>query len=246
MFDLDPLSRPVAIIEMLLLLTFAAVTGWFLARLLLNGRVDALRLAIADQEAELEKCRRAKITTPAPVASKVARIAPTPPEPTRPAPAPAVVVAVASVPDEIDPNVVNPVLLRTDAPLALEPERAIIDPTPIPPAPVVMSALGSLEDSILQRIAARANELNFDRIGLASASEADDLKDIVGIGPFLERKLHSLGIYTFRQIASFEKEDINKVNEIIEFFPGRIERDHWVDQSKLFHERKYGTKPVSQ
>jgi predicted flap endonuclease-1-like 5' DNA nuclease len=103
-----------------------------------------------------------------------------------------------------------------------------------------MPGVGNSEAAVLSRIAARSGELNFDRIGRATAAEADDLKDIVGIGPFLERKLHSLGIFTFRQIANFTREDTAKVNEIIEFFPGRIERDNWVDQSKLYHERKYG------
>ncbi|UFH57045.1 hypothetical protein [Spirosoma sp. KNUC1025] len=89
----------------------------------------------------------------------------------------------------------------------------------------------SEETIILNRIRARAGEVNFTRIGLATADEADDLKQIVGIGPFLERKLHAVGIYTFRQIASFNHDDIDKVNDIIEFFPGRIERDRWVSQA---------------
>ena len=119
----------------------------------------------------------------------------------------------------------------------VEPIRAVVD------AVVPLAATGksvTSDDAVLNRIAARANELNFDRIGLATAADADDLKDIVGVGPFLERKLHSLGIYTFRQVANFAKEDIDKVNEIIEFFPGRIDRDNWVGQSKVFYEKKHG------
>lgn len=87
------------------------------------------------------------------------------------------------------------------------------------------------ETAILNRIRARAGEINFARIGVAMPDEADDLKQIVGIGPFLERKLHAIDIYTFRQIAQFNQEDIEKVNDIIEFFPGRIERDRWVSQA---------------
>ena len=88
------------------------------------------------------------------------------------------------------------------------------------------------EDIVLNRITSRASELNFDRIGRATAHDADDLKVIAGVGPFLEKKLHAIGIYTFRQIASFTKEDVEKVNDIIEFFPGRIERDNWVGQAE--------------
>ncbi|WP_234733334.1 hypothetical protein [Tellurirhabdus bombi] len=95
------------------------------------------------------------------------------------------------------------------------------------------------DHAVLQRIAARSSELNFDRIGRASVLEADDLKDISGIGPFFEKKLHSLNIYTFRQLANCTAEDIQKINEITEFFPGRIEREDWVGQARALHEKKY-------
>ena len=116
-------------------------------------------------------------------------------------------------------------------------------PLPLVTPPV---AVTSTEDAVLNRIASRVNEINFDRIGRATAAEADDLKDIVGVGPFLERKLHSLGIYTFRQVGNFTKEDIDKVNDIIEFFPGRIGRDNWVGQSAAFYEQKYGRKSTAE
>lgn len=104
--------------------------------------------------------------------------------------------------------------------------------------PVMPLSSGADENTVLNRIRSRAAEVNFDRIGRATAAEADDLKDIVGIGPFLERKLHAIGIYTFRQVANFTKQDVDKVNEIIEFFPGRIERDNWVGQAADLDKRK--------
>ena len=97
-------------------------------------------------------------------------------------------------------------------------------------APVVVGGSNE-ETATLSRIAARANEIDFDRIGYASAAEADGLKDIVGVGPFLERKLHAIGIYTFRQIANFSPDDIDQINDVIEYFPGRIQRENWVGQS---------------
>ncbi|RYF73448.1 MAG: hypothetical protein EOO39_10400 [Cytophagaceae bacterium] len=103
---------------------------------------------------------------------------------------------------------------------------------------VVAAAPSDQEALILNRVRARANELDFSYIGRATAAEADDLKDIVGVGPFLEKKLHAIGIYTFRQVANFTKEDVAKVNDIIEFFPGRIERDDWVGQSAEFERKK--------
>ncbi|KAB7727963.1 hypothetical protein F5984_19595 [Rudanella paleaurantiibacter] len=220
MFGLDPLSRPVAISEMLLLLAFAAFVGWLIARLISNSRVNALRTEIAEREQELADCRRAKATP----------VAPAQPLKTTAAP----VVSVSQT---------QPVAPALEATTVAEPVISAPLPEPVlpeePPLPQV--ALGS-EAAVLSRIASRASELNFDRIGRATLAEADDLKEVVGIGPFLERKLHSLGIYTFRQVANFTKEDIDKVNEIIEFFPGRIERDNWVGQSKAFHEKKYNGK----
>ena len=97
-------------------------------------------------------------------------------------------------------------------------------------APVVVGGSNE-ETATLSRIAARASQLNLDRIGYASAAEADDLKDIVGVGPFLEKKLHAIGIYTFRQIANFNPDDIDQVNDMIEYFPDRIKRENWVGQS---------------
>lgn len=94
-----------------------------------------------------------------------------------------------------------------------------------------VSLSGNDETAILNRVRARAGELNFDRIGLATPAEADNLKVISGVGPFLERKLNAIGIYTYRQIANFSKEDVELVNDIIEFFPGRIQRDNWVGQA---------------
>ncbi|RMG30784.1 MAG: hypothetical protein D6730_02080 [Bacteroidetes bacterium] len=84
----------------------------------------------------------------------------------------------------------------------------------------------------LSRIKERAQGLDFGQIGMASADEKDDLQRIKGIGPFIEEKLHTLGIYTFRQIANFTEELEDKVNEAIEFFPGRIRRDGWVKQAR--------------
>lgn len=234
MFGLDPFSHPVAVAEILLLLSLAAFIGWLLGRLLLNGRINALRADIAQRESELEDCRRRKATKP------VASVQPIPATPAPGNPPAAMPVVDPIVAPPVVPVMAAPVL---DVPIEIAPVVALSDVPTANVAPVSPpSTVGNSEDAVLTRIAARAGEINFDRIGRATAADADDLKDIVGIGPFLERKLHSLGIYTFRQVANFTKEDIDKVNEIIEFFPGRIERDNWVSQSQAFYEKKYGNR----
>ena len=80
--------------------------------------------------------------------------------------------------------------------------------------------------------------LNFESFGKADASEKDDLKRISGVGPFIEEKLNSIGIYTFDQISKFTKEDIDTVTELIQFFPGRIERNNWTKQASKLKENK--------
>ncbi len=81
-------------------------------------------------------------------------------------------------------------------------------------------------------------KLNFSSFGRADESHKDDLKKISGIGPFIEQKLNEIGIYTYEQISRFQKEDINTVTELIEFFPGRIERDDWVKQAADLNKKK--------
>jgi len=66
----------------------------------------------------------------------------------------------------------------------------------------------------------------------ATDGEPDDLKKIKGIGPKFEGDLNAKGVYYFRQIAAWTKKDIKMVDEIIDSFPGRIERDEWVKQAK--------------
>ncbi|WP_420573398.1 hypothetical protein [Kordia sp.] len=75
------------------------------------------------------------------------------------------------------------------------------------------------------------SSLNFESFGVADASQKDDLKRIKGVGPFIEEKLNTIGIYTFDQISRFTSEDIQTVTELISFFPGRIERDDWKGQA---------------
>ena len=59
----------------------------------------------------------------------------------------------------------------------------------------------------------------------------DDLKQLSGVGPALEKKLHEAGVTTFAQIAAWKDKDIAEMDEKLSF-KGRIEREGWVDQAK--------------
>ncbi len=94
--------------------------------------------------------------------------------------------------------------------------------------------IDSEDNVVLNRIKSKKSSINFGRIGTANAGEKDDLQRIKGIGAFIERKLNTIDIFTFRQIANFDSEDEDKVNDAIEFFSGRIKRDQWVKQARGF------------
>jgi predicted flap endonuclease-1-like 5' DNA nuclease len=59
----------------------------------------------------------------------------------------------------------------------------------------------------------------------------DGLKLIGGIGPKLEQKLNSIGVWHYDQIASWTQKEVDWINATISF-PGRIEREGWGTQAR--------------
>jgi predicted flap endonuclease-1-like 5' DNA nuclease len=70
--------------------------------------------------------------------------------------------------------------------------------------------------------------------------EWDDLIAINGVGPVLAEMLHRLGIYTFKQVAMWNDEQVDWVDAQLEHFHGRIRRENWIDSAKDEHFKKYG------
>ena len=64
---------------------------------------------------------------------------------------------------------------------------------------------------------------------------ADDLKQLSGVGPALEKKLHAAGVTSFAQIAAWGEAEIAEFDEKLSF-KGRIEREGWVEQAKAIVE----------
>ncbi|GGB96277.1 hypothetical protein GCM10011363_11190 [Marivita lacus] len=62
--------------------------------------------------------------------------------------------------------------------------------------------------------------------------KGDDLKQIKGIGPKLEKVCNKLGFFHFDQIASWTDEEVAWVDQNLEGFKGRVSRDNWVEQAK--------------
>ena len=63
-----------------------------------------------------------------------------------------------------------------------------------------------------------------------AAAGGDDLKQLSGVGPALEKKLHEAGVTTFAQIAAWTEADVAAMDEKLSF-KGRIEREGWIAQA---------------
>jgi predicted flap endonuclease-1-like 5' DNA nuclease len=72
-----------------------------------------------------------------------------------------------------------------------------------------------------------------ERLKAPRKGKADDLKEIEGIGPAMEKLVNSLGFYHFEQIAKWSDADVAIVDAEMTNFKGRITRDKWVAQAKI-------------
>ncbi|MBZ9631036.1 polysulfide reductase NrfD [Salegentibacter sp. LM13S] len=60
---------------------------------------------------------------------------------------------------------------------------------------------------------------------------ADELQKLKAVGPFLEQRLHQLGLYTYVQISKLTEDDFELLDEVIENFPNAAQREDWVAQA---------------
>ncbi len=103
-------------------------------------------------------------------------------------------------------------------------------------APVVPAPANDIAAPVVEvpAVAAPTAELSGEKpTGLEAArgGKADNLKRIRGIGPANEKKLNALGIFHFDQIAAWGEAQAEWVNSFLAF-PGRIEREDWINQAK--------------
>jgi predicted flap endonuclease-1-like 5' DNA nuclease len=67
---------------------------------------------------------------------------------------------------------------------------------------------------------------------IVRSATLEDLKRIRGIGVLIEKKLNSMGVVTYEQIANWSAADIDRVSQSLDF-KGRIERENWVEQARI-------------
>lgn len=68
--------------------------------------------------------------------------------------------------------------------------------------------------------------------------EPDDLKRVEGVAGVVEARLHEIGITTFKEITTWDAEDMDRIDDQLGF-EGRIQRDDWQGQARRFHNEKY-------
>lgn len=74
---------------------------------------------------------------------------------------------------------------------------------------------------------------------MVADDDTDDLKQIKGVGPAIEKTLNDLGIYRFHQIAEMSEYDIDRVAQRLKGFRSRIYREDWVGQARSLQYQKY-------
>ena len=67
----------------------------------------------------------------------------------------------------------------------------------------------------------------------ARAGGADNLKMIKGVGPVLEKALHTSGVFHFDQVGAWTKADAEWFDDNVKGANGRVIRDGWVKQAKI-------------
>ena len=66
-----------------------------------------------------------------------------------------------------------------------------------------------------------------------SGTPRDDLKQIKGVGPSIEKTLNEMGVYRFQQIANMSEYDIDRVAQRLKGFHSRIYREDWIGQARI-------------
>ncbi|MDH4109148.1 MAG: hypothetical protein OEW35_12575, partial [Gammaproteobacteria bacterium] len=68
--------------------------------------------------------------------------------------------------------------------------------------------------------------------------DRDDLQQIKGVGPAIEKTLNDLGIYRYEQIATLSEFEIDRVARQLKGFRSRIYREDWIGQARMLQQQK--------
>ena len=144
----------------------------------------------------------------------------------------AAVVAVAATENDAEPasetDETVAVEDEADAPLAESVDGDVDGAEPSD------SISGSRSEAVLGLRSVRSEALRGSGSGFGTpvTGDVDDLKRIRGIGVLIEKKLHSLGVISYEQVANWTGEDIDRISQLLDF-KGRIERENWIEQARI-------------
>ena len=106
--------------------------------------------------------------------------------------------------------------------------------TPAPQTSTVTTQSYTVQSGVDPLASVRRPNDESNLLTAAAFGEADDLERISGVGPMLSDLLNDVGVYYFWQVAEWGADDIIWVDNKLEHFKGRIERDNWVGQAQEF------------
>lgn len=135
-----------------------------------------------------------------------------------------------------------------------DPSETLVETVDAAPVSAAMDASNDdVEDSVEEGAAEK--DLTEEELVEESAIEAgvdrelhdhetinsrDDLQQIKGIGPAIEKTLHEIGIFRFDQIAEMNEYDIDRIAQRLKGFRSRIYREDWIGQARTLHDRLGG------
>lgn len=137
------------------------------------------------------------------------------------------------------PNPVTaPTVKETSAPVAAPAPAAEPAPAEAPaatPAPAPTPAPTPAPAPAVKAEAPPAAEAEAKPEFMTAARDGgpDNLKEIKGVGPKLEKTLHGMGVFHFDQIASWGPAEEAWMDSNLEGFKGRVSRDGWIEQAKI-------------
>ncbi len=144
-------------------------------------------------------------------------------EPAPSAPAPVASSAPAPAQSAAAPAPQSAPVMAEAAPAPMSVPPAAAAPAEARPAQDMVHLRSVRSEALLGEEGARA---------LRPAGVTDDLKRIRGIGVLIEKKLNSLGIAHYEQIANWTGADIERISRLLDF-KGRIEREAWIEQARI-------------
>lgn len=91
---------------------------------------------------------------------------------------------------------------------------------------------------ILERVGKRRDSIDWKKIGEFGGSSSDDLTLINGIDEFTQKKLNSLGVFSYEQLSRMDSNTAKNVNDALEMLPGKVIEMDWTKQAITMLELK--------